>query len=230
MQLEGNEAPIFSKDLLHDEVASTVETTNEVETELSIHPDWKLPQEDIYSFQFLNIECPPLLPNQLSISGIKIEEPENNEGSLEATVFIRHSMDKTIELKETTLALLDHQDQVIGRKQLNLNEVGKLPPNSSRPWVIAFSKEELNVEEKPENGWKVVFQLKPSQRKHSLDLDEKWQKTLPSKDIEDLKSLVDRLERPKATEVNLLGLKAATRENGDIQLIILIRNGSEKNG
>lgn len=53
-------------------------------------------------------------------------------------------------------------------------------------------------------------------------------KTLPSKDIEDLKSLVDRLERPKATEVNLLGLKAATRENGDIQLIILIRNGSEK--
>lgn len=81
MQLEGNEMPISSKDLLHDEVASTVETTNEVETELSIHPDWKLPQEDIYSFQFLNIECSPLLPNQLSISGIKIEEPENNEGS-----------------------------------------------------------------------------------------------------------------------------------------------------
>ncbi|EZH66385.1 hypothetical protein DH09_10655 [Bacillaceae bacterium JMAK1] len=227
MQLEGHETPVSSQELLNDESTQS-NSIDEIKTDLSIHPDWTLPTEDMYSFQFLNIECSPLLPNQLSITGIKIEEREDEAGGLDATVFIRHSMNKTIELKETTLALLDHQGQVIGRKQLNLKEVGKLPPNSSRPWVITFTQEELSIVEKPENGWKVVFQLKPSQRKHSLDLDEKWQKTLPDKDIEDLKTLVDRLERPKVTEVNLLGLKAAKRDSGDIQLIILIRNGSEK--
>ncbi|MFB4161655.1 accessory Sec system S-layer assembly protein [Geomicrobium sp. JSM 1781026] len=228
VKMEGSETPVASGDYFSGDAAGEDTTTAHVDTELSIHPDWKLPQEDVYSFRFLNIECDSLLPNQLSIAGIKLDDKDSEDWGLDATVFFRHSMNKTIELGETTLALLDQNDQVLGRKTLSLKEVGKLPPKSSRPWVIPFTKDELNIEEKPEEGWKVVFQLKPSARKHSLDLDEKWQKTLPSKDIQDLESLVERLDKPKATEVNLLGLKAAKRDNGDIQLIILIRNGSEK--
>ncbi|MBB6450386.1 accessory Sec system S-layer assembly protein [Geomicrobium halophilum] len=224
IRLEGSETSMTSEvftDKLQD-----IEEGPMVETSLSIHPQWEISKEDQYSLQFLQLECENLEPNQLSIASITIDEKEG--GGLDATVFFRQSMNKAIDLGETKLLLLDHMDNVLGRTTIDLTSLGRLPACSSRPWVVPFTKDELYVEDKPENGWKLVFQMNPSARQHTLDIEDHWQKKLQSENINHLHSLIARLEKPKAGEVNFSGLKASVKETGDVQVIILIRNGSNK--
>lgn len=78
-ELAGQESTVSSEDLLNESTASDDES---IQTELSIHPDWKLPKEDVYAFQFLNLECAPLKPNQLSLSGISLHKESEDRKSV----------------------------------------------------------------------------------------------------------------------------------------------------
>lgn len=224
-KLAGKESVVSSNELLNEEEASTDE--EEIVTELSIHPDWHLPKEDVYAYQFLNLECPPLKPNQLSLSGINIIR--DSETSYQVYAFIRHSLDKTIKLEETTLVLLDENDKLLGRKKFNLDEVGELPPRSSRPWTFQFTHKDLFTKELPSEGWKLAFLLTPTNEKHRLDLEPSWKKSLTSADKKKLEELVDSLTPPKEGEVNFLGIRAKFADNGDFHVMLLIRNGSDNN-
>lgn len=226
-KLEGEESTVSSKDLLSGEVADS-ETSEETEifTDLSFHPSWNISKEDLYSFQFLNQECPPLKQNQLSLSGISVM-PEN-EG-VRVTAFVRNSLAKAIKLEETTLVLLGLKDETLGRKAFQLSELGEIPAKSSRPWHFLFTKKDLFTEDIPVEGWKIAFQLKPSSRKHSLELADSWQQSLASEDKTKLQEMVDNLTPPKPGEVNFLGLQSKFNAEGDFHVTMLIRNGSEKN-
>lgn len=225
LKLEGNESAVSSKDLI-DQETNENDSEEEVSTDLSIHPLWNLPKEDIYSFQFLNQECPPLKPNQLSLSGINIMKDGDN---YRVVAFVRNSLNKAIKLEETTLVLLNNNDEVLGRKAFNLNELGELPPRSSRPWNFIFTKKDLFTEVIPSEGWKLAFQLQPSSRKHSLDLADSWEKSLASEDKQKLAEMVENLTPPKQGEVNFLGLQAKVSGEGDLHITMLVRNGSDKN-
>ncbi|PSL48522.1 accessory Sec system S-layer assembly protein [Salsuginibacillus halophilus] len=223
--LDGQEAQVSSKELLGEEETED-SREQEVHPVLSVHPEWNLASEDWYAFQFLNMECPPLAPNQLSLSGIELNQAEN--GTYQITAFIRNSLSKAIQLKETNLVLLNEEDEVLGRKAFDLSDAGKIPAESSRPWQFTFEPEELFSEEVPEAGWKLAFQLKPSSRRHSLELEESWESSLAASSRQQLEDMVERLDPPKAGEFNFMGLKAKRTENGDLHVTMLIRNGSEK--
>lgn len=224
--MTGNESTVSSEELLNETSEQEAEQ-NQIHTELSIHPEWTLSKEDQYSFQFLNMECPPLLPNQVSLSGINLQEEK--EGTYQVTAFIRNSLSKAITLHETTLVLLDSEDQVLGRKTFDLSDAGTIPGQSSRPWNFLFTDKDLFTTSLPEEGWKLAFQLKPSSRKHSLDLENSWDQTLADKDKEKLKEMVEKLDPPKAGEVNFMGLQASKKDDGNLHVTMLIRNGNEKN-
>jgi len=59
------ENTIDSKDLLGN-VTTNKGENRDVETKLSFHPQWDVPQEQKYIFTFLANELEPLKPNQLS--------------------------------------------------------------------------------------------------------------------------------------------------------------------
>ncbi|MDA3130921.1 accessory Sec system S-layer assembly protein [Aliibacillus thermotolerans] len=225
LKMEGQEDTVSSNELLDEQ--NEEEGDEEVMTSLSFHPEWNVSKEDQYSFQFLNMECAPLKPNQISLSGISLQMDEKNNAQI--TAFIRSSLKKTIKLKETTLVLLDKDDKVLGRKKMDLSEVGEIPPESSRPWTFIFTEKDLFTTELPSEDWKLAFQLKPSSRKHTLELEDSWEKSLASKDKEKLKEMVDKLTPPKQGEVNFMGLKADQKENGNLHVTILIRNGNNRN-
>lgn len=225
LQLEGKESVVSSEELLSEEDVE-VKEDEEIQTELSIHPEWNLPKEDEYAYRFLNMECAPLKPNQLSLSGISLmKEGEDYR----VTAFIRNSLNKGIRLEDVTLVLLNEEEKLLGRKAFNLTEVGEIPARSSRPWHFIFTKKDLFTEDLPTHGWKLAFLLKPSSRKHSLDLADSWKKSLASKDKKQLEEIVQSLTPPKPGEVNFMGLQAKFAENGDLHITLLIRNGSEKN-
>ncbi|SDH18556.1 accessory Sec system S-layer assembly protein [Alteribacillus persepolensis] len=225
-KMEGNESAVSSEELLN-ETSEADNTEEEVHTDLSFHPEWTMSKEDQYSFQFLNMECPALRPNQISLSGISLQE--NEPGTCQITAFIRNSLNKTITLHETTLVFLDAKDNVLGRKTVDLSSAGEIPAKSSRPWNFTFNDEELFTSDLPEEGWKLAFQLKPSSRKHSLQLDNSWEQSLAEKDKSKLKEMVENLDPPKPGEVNFMGLKALQKDDGALHVTLLIRNGSNKN-
>jgi accessory Sec system S-layer assembly protein len=227
LKLEGRETVISSDDLLEGETVDQEQAEEDIETELSIHPDWNLSREDEYSYRFLNLECPPLKPNQVSLSGISLVDLGNR--SYRATAFVRNSLDKTINIGKTTLVLQNTNDELLGRKEFDLQEIGDIPARSSVPWHFIFTHKDLFTEDLPHEGWKLAFMLKPSSRKHSLDLAKSWQTSLASEDKKKLEELVDSMTPPKLGEVNFMNLQAKFNENGDLHATMLIRNGSDKN-
>jgi accessory Sec system S-layer assembly protein len=196
-----------------------------VQTELSIHPDWTLRPEQVYVFKFHNNMSAKLLPNQLSLYGIELEQ-NDEDGKVTVTALIRSSLNKPITLSNTSLLLMGPDNDVLGRKTFDLSLAGELPPNSSRPYYFEFEREDLTTESLPISGWKLAFELK---RPHQLDLEESWRQTLADQDQKQLKQLVESLEAPKPGEVNFMGLQAKLADDGKLHVTLLIRNGSDKN-
>ncbi|MFS0783713.1 accessory Sec system S-layer assembly protein [Bacillus sp. 1P06AnD] len=223
VQKEGKESSVSATDMLNesDEVINVAE---DIDTDLSIHPSWDVPEEQGYVYRFMNNELAPLKPNQISLAPIELHKDEN--GQLIAIAFVRNSLAKPITFEEVTLLLLDSEQQPIARNEFNMAELGELPGRSSRPWQFIFPVGTIMQDEYNTNDWTLAFEIKP---KHSLDLEESWNSSLSTEDKEKLRNLVDDLTPPKEGEVNFMGMQASKRENGDLHVTVLIRNGSPKN-
>jgi len=197
-----------------------------IETKLSLHPDWHVPQEQKYIFNFLANELQPLKPNQLSLAAINIEEDSQTK-AWHVKAFVRSSLERPIQLGEIELLLLDKHDQEIASKRFQFADLGTLPAHSSRPWVFIFERNTLKTAEIPGEGWKIAFNL-VSLRDHQLELDEEWKKQLPENQQEALVNIVKNLPKLGKNEVNFTGLHAKFRPDKSLATSVFIRNGSNK--
>jgi accessory Sec system S-layer assembly protein len=223
----GNDSTVSSDDLIDQTSEDTISDSEEqIETALSFHPSWSISSEEKYVYQFLNLDEKPLKPNQISISGIKID---NQEQQVVVTAFVRSSLNKPIHLGQTTLLLMNEDKETLAQKPFNLAELGEIPAKSSRPWHFVFEKPFLSGLDIPEKNWTLAFQLNSKREKHQLDLEKSWNESLSETDKEKLVNLVEKIDAPKPGEVNFMGLSAGRNENGDLRVTLLIRNGSEKN-
>lgn len=220
----GADSAVDSNQLV--EGANQSEGERNVITKLSYHPDWKVPQEQQYVFNFLAHELEPLLPNQLSLAAIDIEE-ESHTGNWQVKAFFRSSIPHNIELGEMDLLLLDEENNRIASKAFDFKELGTLPPLSARPWVFTFEKNLVNGKSIPKEGWKIAFNL-VSLRGHKLDLDVSWKKKLPQEQQEILANIVKDLPKLKKTEINFTGLQVKLLENKSLYVSIFIRNGHDR--
>ncbi|MBM7570261.1 accessory Sec system S-layer assembly protein [Aquibacillus albus] len=199
-----------------------------IETELSFHPDWKVPTEQRYVYAFHNSECSLLKPNQLSLAGIDIEKQGKN---YVVTAFIRQTLSKSIKLKDTPILLIGPDNEKLGRKVFDLSKAGVIPANSSRPWQFVFKPKDLYIKEEDiaTDNWSLAFELKPTSRKNQLDLADSWKKSLADESVKSLEKLVANAAPLKPGEMNFMGIDAKFNENKDLSVTILMRNGSEKN-
>jgi len=220
----GTDSAIDSKDLGQD--SNPLNQEDQVETKLSFHPEWQVPQEQRYIFNFLANELQPLKPNQLSLAAINIEEDPHSK-AWNVKVFVRSSLDKAIELGEIELLVLDKDDNQIASKSFNFAELGSIPAKSARPWVFTFEKSTVLTEEVPEEGWKLAFNL-ISLRGHQLELDETWKKQLPKEQQEALANIVKGLPKLGKNEVNFTGLQAKITDDKSLVTSLFIRNGNDK--
>src|SRR5699024_7138546 len=103
---------------------------------------------------------------------------------------------------------------------------GHLQSNSARPWDFIFNKKDFvkQLEELP-TEWKLAFQL---ERKHRLDLEESWEKALDEKTIKQLEKIVENAAPLGKKEVNFLGFNAQHKDNGELVISLLIRNGNNR--
>ncbi|SOC34911.1 accessory Sec system S-layer assembly protein [Ureibacillus acetophenoni] len=220
----GKDSAIDSKEIIKD--VKETNTNKQVVTKLSYHPDWQVPQEQKYIFNFLANELEPLKPNQLSLAAINIDVNQRT-GAWDVKAFFRNSLPKAIELGEMGLYLLDKDGKVIASKTFNMKELGSIPAESARPWVFTFEKNTLQVDELPEEGWKIAFNL-VSLRGHQLDLDDSWKNKLSEDQIKQLEKIVKDLPKLGKTEVNFTGFQIKLMDDQSLAVSILLRNGNEK--
>lgn len=220
----GKESAIDSKEILDSVEAST--NSDKVETELSYHPEWSVPQEQEYVFRFLANELEPLKPNQISLSGIEVDVDPATEGWL-VKAFFRSSLNQTIQMEEVELLLINDQEEVLATQQFDLSELGEIPAKSARPWIFVFNKENINAENPPTENWKIAFNVQ-SMMPHRLDLAEAWEAGLADEQKESLQQVVNGLPKLKSKEVNITGFQVKEEEDGSIAASVFVRNGHSK--
>lgn len=221
---KGKDSAVDSKEVL-DSVEQS-KNKDEVETKLSYHPTWNIPQEQEYVFRFLANELQPLKPNQLSLSGIEIDvEPGTDNWLVKA--FFRSSLDHTIQMENAELLLLNDKEEVVATQSFDLSELGEIPGRSARPWVFVFDKANTTIEEPPAENWTLAFNVQ-SMLSHRLDLAPSWEEGLSLEQKEALEKVVADLPELKSTEVNFVGFQAQVQEDGSIPVSVFIRNGHTK--
>lgn len=205
---------------------STTQRDEELfETELSIPAPWKVSNEDRYVYAFHNNESPKLKINQVSIYGMELIR--TNQGNLEATGLLRSTVQQGINFKSTVIFLLDEEQNVIAKKEFNLDGLGTIPANGARPWKFSFSPSDIvKSVELPMSEWSLAFELK---QEHQLDLEESWEESIAKKTRLSLEEIVANAPTLKPGEVNFMGISAKAEEDKGLSVTLLIRNGSGKN-
>lgn len=217
----GTDSTIDSQEILKD--INTASGDEEIETTLSLHPEWNVPQEQDYVFRFLANELEPLQPNQISLSGIDIDvEPANDSWLVKA--FFRSSLDQEITVGTVELMLLDEKGKTLASQEFDLSELGAIPARSARPWIFVFTKENILTEQSPGENWKLVFNVQ-SLIPHKLELEPAWEESLTTEQKESLEKVLDTLPKLKPREVNISGFQVKTQEDGSIATSVFIRNG-----
>lgn len=199
------------------------ETKDDVVTTLSISPDWKISKEQEYVLKFLSNDLPPLKADQLSLSGIDIEE-EKRTGDWNVQAFFRSSLDRPMTLGKAELLLLNGDGKVLAAQEFDLSQLGAIPALANRPWIFKFDKKNITAEQVPVENWTLAFNVQ-SLVPHSLDLDAAWDEALPDEQKNALNSIVKNLPPLNPREVNITGFQSKLTKEGNLAASVFIRNG-----
>lgn len=197
---------------------------NAVYTTLVLHDSLEISKAETYVLKFRHQQLPPLKPNQISISSIRLTRFEE-DAIVDA--FIRNTVDKPVQFEMVDLLLVDENNQALAKKTFDLSEMGEIPALSCMPWRFFFEDDDI-VAEIPDEGWKIAFELKRQATEHTLDLAPSWDEQLSKEQREHLEQVVAGLPKLKEDEVNFMGLEAVLQEAGTLAVTVLIRNGSTK--
>ncbi|MCM3088111.1 accessory Sec system S-layer assembly protein [Bhargavaea ginsengi] len=194
-----------------------------VDTALSLHPEWNVPQEQEYVLRFLANDLDPLKPNQLSLAGIDIDVDERS-GDWLVKAFFRSSVSKPVQMGPVELLLVTEDGKLAASKEFDMRELGEIGPASARPWVFVFSRNEQFLKEAPESAWTLNFNVQ-SLMPHRLALKPEWEQSLNDTQKEALQQVVDSLPKLKPQELNMTGFQALIQDDGKMAVALLIRNG-----
>ncbi|MCM3143697.1 accessory Sec system S-layer assembly protein [Brevibacillus sp. MER 51] len=203
-----------------------VESTG-VTTTLSLHESWEsqLSEQEKYSLSFMALELEPLQSGNISLAGTALVP---HEDGIEVTAFVRNSTDRPIRLNEMTLVVLFGDQELFTRQSFDLSELGEIPPCSARPWVFVFDREHFLQVDVLLMNWKIAFEM--AQKKmvlpQQLELEESWIKALTDEQKTSLIELAKNLPALKEGEVNIQSVQIRRTENGALNAMLLIRNGS----
>lgn len=200
-------------------------TSGRIRTELSLHPAWEqqLDAEKKYALRFLESELPEMIPGMISVTGFSMIP---SEAGLTVALFFRNSTNRPARIKNIRLAVfLD--EQPFARMRVNLEEMGAIPPHTSRPWEVFFPKESYLHDNFTFKSWKVVMKAGKSTHvwPNTLELDPDMEKQLTERQKDRLETLAYKLPPIPVNTVHVTGFDIGKTKSGQLVAAILIRNG-----
>ncbi|WP_313893768.1 SLAP domain-containing protein [Psychrobacillus sp.] len=208
--------------------ASQSKASNTSKTMLEFSDLWNLNEQERYAFEVAHNKLKGLIPNQLSIHGVKLHK--TNDGFI-LTAIIRQSLQKNLALGDIRLIVRDTAGKEIAKKEFNMEYFGELGPLRARPWMFEFDPESLFVphdEIVDQMEFEVVFEYEQkSVSEFTLQLDEKSSKELTDVQKESLKKMLDSLGPLAVNDVSFSAVSLVEQDSG-VTIKLLIRNSFDK--
>lgn len=194
---------------------------NYISTQLSLSS--YLNKEERKYYEKLHQTLPKMEKNQVNIVGIDIKK--DNPNRIVVTAFVRSTVEKPINIKPKSIILLDKNLEIFAKKKEDFTNMGTMFPNTSKPLVIEFLKDHLELVDLNQlTSWSLAFKKNVEHRIDFSDLDKEVSETTKVK----LNELAQK-ESLEENELSLMGFSAKRDESNNLLLILLIRNGTKKN-
>ncbi|EST55389.1 hypothetical protein T458_06285 [Brevibacillus panacihumi W25] len=211
-----------------DAQAETGSSSNMVRTEISLHPQWEqqLDAEKKYTLRFLQAELPEIHRGLISVTGFSMVPQPNG---MTVAFFFRNATNKPVRVKNIRLAIyLD--DKPFARMPVNLEQMGAIPPHTSRPWEVFFPQESYLHEDYSFTRWKLV--MKAGQSTHvwptQLELDPEMERRMTDRQKDRLEAMVHTLPPIPLNTIEVTGFDIGWTKEGQLVAALLFRNGLDK--
>lgn len=124
------------------------------EHQLDVDPRWRgeLTKEQTEALEEVVSRLAPLPERQLNFTGFLIEE---YEGGYAASIFIRSSHPKAMNVEKLPLQLLDAKGEVAAEGSFHIEPALEIQPNTSKPWSFIFPKATVTKENADFSRWAV---------------------------------------------------------------------------
>ncbi len=213
--------------LPEESVQEDLETDDHVETTLSLAESWKdtVSNEQKYVLSFKQSTLPPLKENQLSINGENIRL--QSEGII-VNGFIRNTLSQPLQLKQIPLVVKVAGGAIAARKTFDLTEIGELPPQAARPWTFLFENQYIDFKHVHFKEWELAFEIPQQKQEMKLELTPEWEQSLTEQGKQALINTLQKLPKINAGEFNISGVQLQTDEQGNMNVLTFLRNGTEQ--
>lgn len=116
-------------------------------------------------------KLPMMQDEQLMITGVELKIEKTH--TLKVLCFIRSTLKRPIRINTRKIILFDENSEFFAKKDEGFNSLGRLLPNTAKPFMIEFSKEhlkQLNINNL--GSWSIDFEENKKQRIDFSSLDE----------------------------------------------------------
>lgn len=202
---------------------------------MSIHEDEYFPttlffpahiiigEEDKQYYMKKHNLLPEMKKDQFQVSGIEMVV---QNGEVLVPTFIRSTVSKPVTLKNTTILLIDQDAKRIAKKEVDFSNLGVIQPNTATFWNIKFPKESVNELDLSEiKSWSLAFE---ENTKHRLDLSELREGAISDAARAQLEEIIKESDLSD-NELSLMGLSAKRGHQEDLEVTLLVQNGTKDN-
>ncbi|MDW8802574.1 SLAP domain-containing protein [Clostridium sp. A1-XYC3] len=197
-----------------------------VEIELSLPPQLEAVvsgvQKEIMTEELE--ELSPIKENDVNISTIYVYDDGDE---LEAKVYFRNALNRTINFEKVSLALVDKEDNVLCMKVFDLMELGDIPAYAATPWKLYFEKKFMNRIDVDFSQCKVVFNSQIRAISYaSIEYQE-----LP-KEFEDIRTtfeeFLEDLPKMEKNQLSISTFNICLQTGGKVIATLVIRNSADR--
>lgn len=121
--------------------------------QLDLDETWKqqLPQEQQEILAKIVKDMPKLGKTEVNFTGLQVKLQEDH--SLHTSIFIRNGNEKSINLEQLPLEIIDANGKQIAKGSFKLNPPLTVQPNSTKPWTFIFPAELVDAENADLSRW-----------------------------------------------------------------------------
>lgn len=199
-----------------------------VSTELSLHPHWEemLDAEKKYTLRFLQADLPEMFEGTVGVTGFSLIPAD---GGVTVAMFFRNGTSYPARFKTITLSVyLD--DRLFARHPFQMEELGAIPPHTSRPWEVFFPASSFVSDNFAFSKWRVKLHVGKSiyQWPRELDLDPAMEAKMTDMQKNRLEYILQVLPPLKRNTVEVTGFDISKTKDGRLVIAMLFQNATEK--
>lgn len=172
-------------------------------------------------YEKLHKDLPPMKENQLNLMAAESKITERDKIMINA--FVRSTVKKPIRLQTTDIVLLDQKGNILAQIREDFDALDTLASNTSRLFTFEFPKNKIDLLDLKEiENWSLAFK---SKLKHRIDYSDLNQSEISESTKKSLNKIIKKVPLDK-NELSFMGFSANFDESNNLDLVLLIRNGT----